>query len=66
MVSTTIAFKQIDGPHNAETFAEMLEDVFEEYGILHKVSFLLYTYTRFYSDLVNTDRLQYIGQPPGE
>jgi hypothetical protein len=37
MVSTIIAYRKIEGPHTAETFAEILHGVFDEYEILHKV-----------------------------
>jgi hypothetical protein len=39
MVTTTVAFRKIEGPHTAETFAALLQSVFEEYGIMQKVRF---------------------------
>jgi hypothetical protein len=35
----TIAFRRIEGSHTGETFATMLQEIFDEYGILHKASY---------------------------
>jgi hypothetical protein len=45
LVTCTLGFRKIEGPHTGETYAEMLETLFEEYGILNKVIFILFGLT---------------------